>query len=330
VDPIVTGGVQGPRADAQNLLHAEALAGIQAKNLRTRSAAMFEGIYVAAATPFREDGSFDEAAYQRHVEWLVASGVHGLVPAGTTGESPTLTDGEKAAMFAICRDAAKGKAKVVAGAGTNSTAKTVKAVELAAEAGVDGVLTVCPYYNKPTQAGLIAHFGAVADVGLPVMLYNIPGRTSINMTPESIAKAAEHPNLVAVKEASGTVGATMDLKHLAPRLKVLSGDDALFLPCLAVGGDGVVSVAGNVAPVELVALWDAWRAGDAARARAINAQLAPLYRALFVETNPIPVKAALNLMGRCNRTMRLPMTEATPTTVANLAATLRGLGLIGG
>jgi 4-hydroxy-tetrahydrodipicolinate synthase len=289
---------------------------------------MFTGIYVATATPFRDDGSFDEAAYRQHVEALVAAGVHGLVPAGTTGESPTLTDAEKTLMFQLCLATAKGKAKVVAGAGTNSTAKSVKAVELAAAAGVDGVLAVVPYYNKPTPAGLIAHFRAIADVGLPVMLYNIPGRTGVNMTPESIAKAGEHSNLVAVKEASGGVTATAELKALAPKLDVLSGDDGLFLPCLAVGGDGVVSVAANVAPAEMVALWNAWQAGDARKARQINERLTPLYRALFVETNPIPVKAALNLIGRYGRAMRLPMTEATPATVANLAAALRALDLL--
>jgi 4-hydroxy-tetrahydrodipicolinate synthase len=287
---------------------------------------MFQGIYVATATPFRDDGSFDESAYQKHVEALVAAGVHGLVPGGTTGESPTLSDEEKTAMFRICV-AKKGEAKVVAGAGTNSTAKSVKAAELAAKAGADGLLSVCPYYNKPTQAGLIAHFRAIADVGLPVMIYNIPGRTGVNMTAESIARAAEHPRILAVKEASGTVGATADLKAVAPQLDVLAGDDGLFLPCLAVGGDGVVSVAANVAPLEMVALWNAWQNGDTAEARRINARLTPLFRALFVETNPIPVKAAMRLLGRFGKAMRLPMTEATPPTVAGLAVALRELGV---
>ncbi|NLH47480.1 MAG: 4-hydroxy-tetrahydrodipicolinate synthase [Myxococcales bacterium] len=288
---------------------------------------MFQGVYVATATPFHDDGSFDETAYQKHVEWLVQNGVHGLVPAGTTGESPTLSDEEKAAMFGICVAAAKGKAKVVAGAGTNSTAKSVLAAEKAARAGVDGVLAVNPYYNKPTQAGMVAHFQAIAAVGVPVMIYNIPGRTGVNMTPEAIAKAAAHPQIVAVKEASGTVAATVDLKLLAPRLDVLSGDDGLFLPCLAVGGDGIVSVAANVLPAELVALWNAWRAGDPARAIELNNRLWNLFRNLFVETNPIPVKAALHLMGRYGKTLRLPMTEATPETVQKVAATLKALGV---
>jgi 4-hydroxy-tetrahydrodipicolinate synthase len=289
---------------------------------------MFQGIYVAIATPFHDDGSFDETACRKHVERLVAAGVHGIIPAGTTGESPTLTDDEKAVLFRVCLEAAAGKAKVVAGAGTNATAKSVKAVERAQRAGVDGVLSVCPYYNKPTQAGLIAHFRALADVGLPVMIYNIPGRTAINMTAESLAKAAEHPRIVAVKEASGTVGATADLKKLAPQLDVLSGDDGLFLPCLTVGGDGVVSVAANVAPAEMVALWDAWRRNDAHAAAAVNARLQPLFRALFVETNPIPVKAAMRLLGYFGKTMRLPMTEAVPATCDGLAKAMRGLGLL--
>lgn len=288
---------------------------------------MFQGVYVATATPFCDDGSLDEATYQKHVEWLVASGVHGLVPVGTTGESPTLSDEEKQTMFGICLAAAKGKAKVVGGAGSNSTAKSVRATELAAQAGLDGVLAVNPYYNKPTQMGMVAHFQAIAEVGIPVMIYNIPGRTGVNMTPDAIAKAAVHPNIVAVKEASGTIGATVDLKLLAPRLDVLSGDDALFLPCLAVGGDGVVSVAANVAPAEMVALWNAWRQGDAAQATAINNRLWNLFRYLFVETNPIPVKAALHLMGRYGKALRLPMTEATPETVRLVAATLQALDL---
>lgn len=290
---------------------------------------MFKGIYVATATPFTAAGAFDEKAYARHVERLVAAGVHGLVPAGTTGESPTLTDEEKTAMFRICVAVAAGKAKVVAGAGTNSTAKSIKAAELAATTGVDGVLAVNPYYNKPTQAGLLAHFRAIADVGVPVMIYNIPGRTAVNMLPETIAEAAAHPNIDAVKEASGSVNATLEIRRLAPQLDVLSGDDGLFLPCLAVGGSGVVSVAANLAPKAMVALWDAWQNGNVEEARQINLRLWPLFHALFVETNPIPVKAALRLTGAYGPTMRLPMTEATPATVAKLKTVLEELSLQG-
>ncbi|MHA1569654.1 MAG: 4-hydroxy-tetrahydrodipicolinate synthase [Alphaproteobacteria bacterium] len=291
---------------------------------------MFQGVYVATATPFKPDGCFDEAAYIAHVEQLIAAGVDGLVPCGTTGESPTLSADEKEAIFEICKQSARGKAKVVAGTGSYSTSASVEATKVAAEVGVDGVLAVVPYYNKPTQHGLVAHFRAIADVGLPVMIYNIPGRSSVNMTPESIARAAEHPDIVAVKEASGTVGATVEIKRLAPDLDVLSGDDALFLPCLAVGGDGVVSVAANVAPERMVALWDAWRRGDAAQAQKINDILWPLYRALFAETNPIPVKAALRWLGHYGPTMRLPMTEATEPTIARMGAVLAELGLMKG
>jgi 4-hydroxy-tetrahydrodipicolinate synthase len=290
---------------------------------------MFQGIYVATATPFKEAcGKLDESAYMQHVQRLVAAGVHGLVPAGTTGESPTISDGEKKAMFQMCVEAAKGKAKVVAGVGTNSTDKTVKAARAAKETGVDSVLVVNPYYNRPTQEGLLAHFRAVADVGLPVMLYNIPGRTAVNAEPATLAKAGEHENIVAVKEASGSVGATVDIKQLAPHLDVLSGDDALFLALLAVGGDGVVSVAANVVPELMVALWDAWQAGDRDKARALNDKLWPLFRGLFVETNPIPVKAALRLMGHFKSDIRLPMTEATEPTVARVKAILTDLNLL--
>jgi 4-hydroxy-tetrahydrodipicolinate synthase len=180
------------------------------------------------------------------------------------------------------------------------------------------------------QQGMIKHFQAIADVGLPVMIYNIPGRTSANMTAESIAEAAKHPNIAAVKEATGTVTATAEIVALAPRLDVLAGDDGLFLPCLALGAVGVVSVAANVDPARMVALWKAWSAGDVAGAQKLNRQLWPLFRALFVETNPIPVKAALRLLGHSGPTMRLPMTEATETTVARLSVVLRELGLLGG
>jgi 4-hydroxy-tetrahydrodipicolinate synthase len=291
---------------------------------------MFQGIYVATATPFRPDGSLDEAAYAAHVHRLVAAGVHGLVPSGTTGEGPTLNAGERQAMIRLCREAAQGRTKVVAGAGTYNTAASVEAARAAKDAGADGVLAVVPYYNKPMQHGMILHFQAIADAGLPVMIYNIPGRTSINMTAESIAEAAKHPQIAAVKEATGTVTATAEIVALAPRLDVLAGDDALFLPCLAVGGVGVVSVAANVDPARMVALWNAWQAGDLAGAQKLNRQLWPLFRALFVETNPIPVKAALRLLGHFGPTLRLPMTEAMETTVARLSVVLRELGLLGG
>lgn len=287
---------------------------------------MFEGVYVATATPFKGDGSFDEAAYIAHVARLVAAGVHGLVPCGTTGESPTLSAEEKLAMFAICKQA--GEVKVIGGTGGYSTAASVAATQAAAETGVDGVLAVVPYYNKPPQRGLVAHFRAIADVGLPVMIYNIPGRSAVNMAPETIAEAAEHPNIVAVKEASGTVGATAEIKRLAPELDILSGDDALFLPCMSVGAKGVVSVAANVDPARMVALWDAWSGGDAEQAADMNQILWPLYRALFVETNPIPVKAALHLLGHYEPVLRLPMVAAAETTVAHMAVVLRELGLM--
>jgi len=289
---------------------------------------MFRGIYVATATPFQADGSFDEAAYIAHVDRLVAAGVHGLVPSGTTGESPTLSREEKLAMFAICKQAAGDKAKVVAGTGSYSTAASVEFTAAAAELGVDGVLAVVPYYNKPTQHGLVAHFQAIADVGVPVMIYNIPGRSGVNMAPETIAEAAAHEKIVAVKEASGTVQATVEIKRLNPDLDVLSGDDALFLPCLAAGADGVVSVAANVDPKRMVALFNFWDNNDAAEARQLNEKLWPLYRALFTETNPIPVKAALRLLDFYGPTMRLPMTEAVDGTVARLQQVMGDLGLL--
>jgi len=290
---------------------------------------MFKGIYVATATPFFPDGRFDGDTYTRHVERLVAAGVHGLIPAGTTGEGPTLTAAERRAQFEICVKAANGAVKVVAGTGTYNTAASVETTRMAAEVGVDGVLAVVPYYNKPMPHGLIKHFSAIADVGLPVMIYNIPSRCVVNMAPETIAEAAKHPKIVAVKEASGGVAATAEIKRLAPQLSVLAGDDALFLPCLSIGGDGVVSVAANIDPLRMVALWDAWQAGRAAQAQALHLELWPLFQALFVETNPIPVKAALQLLGFGGRTMRLPMTDAADNTVGRLKAAMIRLDLLG-
>ncbi len=289
---------------------------------------MFQGIYVALPTPFTGSGGVDEAAFTAQVERLLAAGVHGLVPTGTTGESPTLTNDEKKLLWKICVKLAGGRAKVVVGAGTYNTAASVAATRMAADVGADGVLAVVPYYNKPMQHDLVAHFGAIAQIGVPVMIYNIPGRTARNMETAAILAAAEHPTIKAVKEASGGVAVTEELKRAMPHLNVLAGDDALLLPSLAVGGDGVVSVAANVDPARMVALWEAWRAGDVRRALAVNQDLAPLYGALFVETNPIPVKAALMLQGIGTTEMRLPMTSAVDATVAKLRAVMDRLGLL--
>lgn len=291
---------------------------------------MFQGIYVALPTPFTGSGGIDETAFTAQVERLLAAGVHGLVPTGTTGESPTLSAEEKKMLWKICVRQANGRAKVVVGAGSYSTAASVEAARTAADVGADGVLAVVPYYNKPMQHGLIAHFTAIAQIGVPVMIYNIPGRTARNMETAAILAAAEHPTIMAVKEASGGVGATAELKRLKPQLNVLSGDDALLLPCLSVGGDGVVSVAANVDPQRMIALWNAWQTGDVRGAQVINQDLAPLYAALFGETNPIPVKAALMLQGIGSTEMRLPMTAAQDATVARLREVLGRLDLLKG
>jgi len=291
---------------------------------------MFQGIYVALPTPFTGSGGKKVAPFTAQVERLLAAGVHGLVPTGTTGESPTLTNDEKKLLWKICVKLADGRAQVVVGAGTYDTAASVAATRMAADVGADGVLAVVPYYNKPMQHGLVAHFGSIAQIGVPVMIYNIPGRTARNMETAAILAAAEHPTIKAVKEASGGVAVTEELKRAKPQLNVLSGDDALLLPSLAVGGDGVVSVAANVDPARMIALWEAWQAGDTRRALAINQDLAPLYGALFAETNPIPVKAALMLQGHGTTEMRLPMTSAVDATVVKLRAVMDRLGLLKG
>lgn len=290
---------------------------------------MFEGVMVAIVTPFSGE-KVDEPAYRKLIDHLIDSGVSGLVPCGTTGESPTLSHAEHKTVTEICIDAVKGRVPVLAGTGSNSTSEAIELTTHAKEAGADGALLVSPYYNKPTQEGLYKHFKAVADaVDLPLILYNIPGRTSVNILPETIARLAKIKNIVGVKEATGDLNQmARTIELCGPDFTVVSGDDSLTLPLMAVGGQGVISVAAQVYPTRTMDMYNAFVDGDLAKSREIFYELLPLFRILFIETNPIPVKTALAMMGRIRPEFRLPMCEMAEENKARLRKVLEQYGLV--
>ena len=288
---------------------------------------MFEGLSVAMVTPFR-GGAVDEEAVARLVEHMLAGGVEGLVVSGSTGEAATCTLEERRRLWAFVKERVHGRAWIVAGTGTNNTADSIANTRLAEELGLDGAMVVTPYYNRPTPKGQVAHFTACAKATrLPLILYNVPGRTGTNTTPDVFAQLQDLPNVKAVKEASGSLDQMSQLKTRT-RLTLLSGDDALTLPCIAVGGEGIVSVAGQAAPRELRALTDAARAGRAAEARALHLKLQPLFKALFVESNPGPVKYLLAELGLIRNELRLPLVPVEPATERIVLEAARGLGLL--
>ncbi len=295
------------------------------------------GALTALVTPFTADGAVDEPAFRRLVTWQLLSGIDGLVPCGTTGESPTLSSSERERLIAIAVEAAaerpwRRRAHVVAGTGTNDTAATIRATRRAAELGADAALVVTPYYNRPDQRMLESHFRAVADEGgLPVVVYNVPSRTGANVEADTFLRLAEHPRIVAVKEASGNLEQIARICRERPRnVAVLAGDDAWTLPILALGGDGVVSVASNEIPGEMVALCAAARDGDWTQARRIHERCLPLMLANFRGApNPVPAKAALSLMGMlAHDAVRAPLLPLEDEARARLATTLRGMGLL--
>lgn len=287
----------------------------------------FRGSIVALVTPFR-DGRLDLPGVEALVDLHLQSGTRGIVSAGTTGEAPTLSPDES---FQLVRAVAKrcaGKIPVIAGVGTHSTDRTLQNLRAAEEAGADAHLVVSPYYNKPTQGGLVLHFEAVAAASKrPIVLYNIPGRTGVNLTPETIARLARTPRIAAIKEAAGSIDQVMQIRAQCD-LPILSGDDAMTYPMMALGAVGVISVAANVVPKDVAALCEQALAGDLAKARAIHERLLKLFRALFLETNPIPVKTALRLMGRIDGSLRLPLCPMAAENEANLKAVLREYGMI--
>ena len=290
---------------------------------------MFRGAITALVTPFKNE-KVDEAALRELIEFQIANGIDGLVPCGTTGESPTLSHDEHDRVIEITIDAAKKRVPVIAGTGSNSTTEALRLTRHAYEAGADGALIACPYYNKPTQEGLYRHYQLIAkSVPLPIIPYNIPGRTGVNMSPELMARLAEIDNIVGVKEASGSLKQMNDVLDLCgPEFDVLSGDDGFTLPLMAIGGKGVISVASNIVPADMAAMVDAAEAGDFAAARALHAKMSPLFDVLFIEVNPIPVKAALALMGRIVCEYRLPLCPLAPANHEKLKAALTRYGLI--
>jgi len=288
--------------------------------------AQFRGSMVALVTPLK-GGAVDEAALRELARWQLAQGTHGLVPCGTTGEGATLTAQEQDRVIRICVEEARGKAKVIAGCGTNSTRTTVENVQRAREAGADAALVVTPYYNKPTPEGLFRHFEAAAK-HLPVVMYNVPSRTSLDMLPDAIARCAKIPGVVGVKEASGNVVRIAEILSLGvpDDFSILSGDDMFTLPTLASGGHGIISVVANVAPADMAGLCNAFFKGDLRGAQAAQVRFAPLVKALFVETNPLPVKHALHKMGRIGPELRLPLTPISEAGAAKVDAALRAYG----
>jgi 4-hydroxy-tetrahydrodipicolinate synthase len=282
---------------------------------------LFRGVIPALVTPFK-DGAVDEEALRAHVDFVIREGVDAVLPCGTTGESPTLTHAEHARVIEIVIGEARGRVPVLAGTGSNSTREAIEMSIHAKKAGADGLLLVSPYYNKPTQEGLYRHFTAVArEASLPVILYNIPGRCSVEILPETMARLAALPEFAGVKEATGDLNKMIRVIELCgPDFLVTSGDDALTLPLLAVGGGGVISVAANLVPREIARLWSLWETGDREGARSQFFRLLPLFRALFLETNPIPVKHALHLAGRMGPETRLPLTEPSAAVAERLKA----------
>lgn len=285
------------------------------------------GTFTALVTPFNTDGSVDYPALRDLVRWQIENGVTGLVPVGTTGESPTLEFAEHIQVISATAEAAAGKAVIIAGTGANSTAEAVKLTRAVLDVGVDATLQVTPYYNKPNAEGLYRHFLSIAELGLPVVLYNVPGRAGKEIPLDVVVRLASHPNIAAIKEAAGSVDRVSAIRN-ACELPVLSGDDSLALPMISVGACGVISVASNVIPKEMSALIRLALANDLAGARELHRVYYPLFRDLFIDTNPIPVKTALTLMSRVGPTFRLPLCEPPESVRDQVSRTLRSLNLL--
>ncbi len=289
-----------------------------------------KGAYSALVTPF-SNGSIDEEAYRALIDWQIEKGIDGLVAVGTTGESATLSHDEHQKVIKICVEQAKGKVPVIAGTGGNDTREAIELTKFAKAAGADVSLQVTPYYNKPSQEGLVQHFKAIAKAApMPQLIYNVPGRTSLNILPATLARLfKEVPEVIGVKEASGNLRQVSEVvEYCGPDFQVLSGDDFTVLPLLAVGGCGVVSVVSNIVPDMMAGMCKAWFDGNFAEAQRLHFAMSPLNRAMFIETNPVPVKIALHLMGKMGSELRLPLVGLMPENQAKLEATLKEAKLI--
>lgn len=284
---------------------------------------MFSGAFTALITPFR-NGEVDVEALESLVELQISQGIHGLVPCGTTGETPAMSEAEDRLVIETVARISNGRVPVIAGSGSNSTEMAIKYTRMAREAGADGSLQVSPYYNKPTQEGLYRHFAAVAEsTDLPILLYNIPGRTAVTIEAETMARLAEIPNIVGVKESTLSMNMVSDIRSLCgEEFVIFSGDDPMILPLMSLGGTGTIAVTSNVAPGAVSDMVDAILGGDWKRGRELHYELLPLFRALFIETNPIPVKTAASLLGLCSDEMRLPLIPMEGENLAALQETL--------
>jgi len=291
---------------------------------------MFKGSLVALITPMREDGSIDEKAYAELVDWQIKEGTHGLVPVGTTGESPTLSHEEHKRVVEICIAVAKGRVPVIAGAGSNSTEEAIDLTRHAKEAGAAAALIVTPYYNKPTQEGMYLHFTAIADaVDLPIIIYNIPPRSVVDMTPETMGRLAKHRNIVGVKDATANLTRPLHQRRTCgEEFCQLSGEDHTALAFNAAGGVGCISVTANVAPRLCSEMQTAWMEGRLGPAMEIQNRLVPLHDALFTETSPAPVKYAASLLGKTNERCRLPLAPIMESTRTKVRAAMTGVGLL--
>ena len=291
---------------------------------------MFSGTYTALITPFKGDESVDEDALRKLVDAQIDGGVDGLVPMGTTGESPTVSHEENLRVIEIVVDQAKGRVPVIAGTGSNSTAEAIQMTSRAKELGANASLQVAPYYNKPNQEGFYRHFTAIGDaVDLPMVVYNIPGRTGKNIETDTLMRLAEHPNIVAVKEASGSIPQMMEVAARKPKdFDLLSGDDNLAFPLVALGGGGVVSVASNAAPGLVSKMIKLALDGKLEKARSEHYRLMPLFKMVFFDTNPIPIKYAMSLLGYCEEVYRLPLCELEEQTKEKVKSVLTNLELL--
>jgi 4-hydroxy-tetrahydrodipicolinate synthase len=290
---------------------------------------MFKGSIVALVTPFR-NGAVDEKALQEFVDWQVGQGTHGLVPCGTTGESPTLSHAEHDRVVELCIEAARRRVPVIAGTGSNSTEEAIRFTRQAKAAGADAALVVCPYYNRPTQEGLYQHFKAINDaVELPLVIYNIPGRTGVDMSVATMARLAKLANVIGVKDATADLARPLRTRQvIGPDFCMLSGEDATALAFNAQGGVGCISVTANVAPRACADMQEAWAKGDTARATRINDRLAPLHDALFCESSPAPCKFGTSLLGKTTAEVRLPLVPASPEAQEKMRLAMRGAGIL--
>lgn len=286
-----------------------------------------QGAMTAMVTPFKGDG-VDYDRLRKNVQFQIDGGINALVPCGTTGESPTLSHDEHDKVIETVVEAAAGKVPVIAGTGSNATAEALRLTQHAKDAGADACLQVNPYYNKPTQEGMYRHFSMIADVGLPVVLYNIPGRTGIMMTPQTVARLAQHPNIIAIKEATGSLDMASEIASLCD-ITILSGDDSLTLPLMSIGAKGVISVVSNLLPAKVKAMTAAALAGDWDGARRLHLELFPLFKGMLsLETNPIPIKAAMMLKGMDTGELRLPMCAISDSNKAALETLLKQRGVL--